>query len=60
MKFKFVIIQLCCFNCSHFEDIYFTNDDYIDFISSLEDYIDYSYIVYRDEKHFMLFNGDDI
>lgn len=46
---NFTIIQLCCIDCRHFEKVYFTNFNFIDFIRSLDNYKDFYYIIYDDQ-----------
>ena len=57
---KYTIIKLCCKDCKHFESVYFTDDDYIDYISRLKDYADYYFLVFSNNKFFTEFEGWDI
>lgn len=56
----FVIIQICCFSCKRFENIYFTDENYLDFITSLDEYTGFSYIVYHKGRKLYEFDGWDL
>lgn len=54
---KYIIIKLCCFDCSVFENIYFTNDNYCDFITNIVGYKDYDYYIYNSDGKFITILG---
>lgn len=55
---NYLILTLCCIDCKHLYEYYFCDIDYYDFITNLEDYEQYYYIVLDLNNKSVVFDGE--